>query len=87
MASLADIRASFPALSHGDWESLFASDDAIAYRMYLGSDSVYVVVNRSDSDAAVDSLPAASLTDELTGASFTGPSITVPARTSLILVP
>jgi hypothetical protein len=50
-----------------------------------GADRVYVAINRSDAARSVSGLPSGTLTDEITGASFSGPSVSVPARGILIL--
>jgi hypothetical protein len=54
--------------------------------MSLGQDVVHVAVNRSDSPKSVSGLPGGALKDELTGAPVNGPSVSLAARSSLILV-
>jgi hypothetical protein len=50
-----------------------------------GQDTVYVAINRSDASRTVSGLPAQALTDALSGMSVTGPSVSVPARTAMVL--
>jgi len=78
-------RAAHAALRRGDRTTLVVDDEAWAYQMSDGSDTVYVALNRSDAARTVNGLPAKALTDALTGATFTGPSISVPARSAVIL--
>jgi hypothetical protein len=66
---------------------LSATADTLAYEMTRDADKVIVVINRSDSSQSVGNLPASSFTDLLKGGTFTGPSVMVPARSSLILTP
>jgi hypothetical protein len=58
----------------------------MAYAMTGAGETVYVADNRGDGAAQVGGFPAGALTDLLTGASVTGPSVDVPARSSRILV-
>ncbi len=83
--ALGAARAAHPALRRGERTTLFQDDESWAYRMIDGSDKVYVALNRSDSARAVSGLPSGALTDELTGATFTGPTVSVPARGTLVL--
>jgi hypothetical protein len=55
--------------------------------MTSGSDNVYVALNRSDSAQQVTGLPSGALTDQLGGGMVMGPSLMVPARTAMVLVP
>lgn len=84
---LTAIRKAHVALRRGKRAGISATTDTIAYKMSSGSDVVYVVVNRGDSPQQVGNLPSGALKDELTGASVTGPTVTVPARSSLVLTP
>jgi glycosidase len=84
---LGAIRAAHPALRRGDRTTLSSSDDTWVYQMVDGTDRVYVAINRSDSDKTVTGLPSGALTDQLAGTKVTGPSISVPARTALVLTP
>jgi glycosidase len=86
ISKLGAIRAAHPALSQGTRSKLSVSKDTYAYKMANATDTVYVAINRSDSGQSVGGLPSGSLTDLLTGAMVTGPSINVPARHAMILV-
>ncbi|HEY2746938.1 MAG TPA: hypothetical protein VGL86_20085, partial [Polyangia bacterium] len=55
------------------------------YQMVDGTDKVYVAVNRSDAPVTVSGLPTGTLTDQLSGASVSGPSVSVSARSALVL--
>lgn len=86
LKKLGAIRAAHPALRKGTRTSVSSDDDTLVYRMSLGQDVVHVAVNRSDSPKSVSGLPAGALKDELGGGSVNGPSIMLPARSSVILV-
>jgi glycosidase len=85
LKKLGAIRAAHVALRHGSRTQLGASNDTMAYKMTSGTDTVYVVLNRGDGAASVGGLPSGSFTDALTGGTFSGPSVQVPARSALIL--
>ncbi len=87
LKKLGAIRASHPSLRRGTRTQLGASNDTIAYKMQAGADVVYVAINRGDAATNVGGLPAGSFTDALTGSAQAGPSVTVPARSAVILVP
>ena len=82
---LTAIRAAHPALRRGKRTPLGASTDTLAYKMTAGGDVVYVAINRGESAQPVGNLPAGGLEDELSGASMTGPSVTVAARSALVM--
>lgn len=83
---LASIRAEHEALRLGARTSLSSTDDTLVYRMQATNDEVYVAINRSNFSQVVSGLPSGTLTDLITGASTTGPSPTLPARSSAIYV-
>ena len=85
MKKLGAIRKAHSSLRRGTRTTLSQSDDTWAYSMVDGTDTVYVAVNRSDSARSVSGLPAMALTDQVSGASTSGPTITVPARSFVIL--
>ncbi len=87
ISALAAIRAEHVALRHGSRETLSVGADTMAYRMQEGSDSVFVVLNRSDGSATAGGLPSGSYVDLLDSSSHSGPEISVPARSSRVLVP
>ncbi len=82
---LGQLRATLPALRQGTRTTLAASTDTLVYRMSTASQTVYVAINRSDSAQQVSNLPASPMIDRLTSAGFTGSTVTVPARSALIL--
>jgi glycosidase len=84
---LTALREAHDALRYGTRTTLGSSTDTIAYKMAYNADVVYVAINRGDSAQSIGNLPSGSLKDELSGTSVTGPSVSVPARSSMILVP
>jgi glycosidase len=84
---LGTIRAAHPALRRGDRATLASDVDTWAYSMVDGTDRVYVAINRSDATKSVGGLPAAPLTDQMTGEALTGPSVMVPPRSARIMTP
>ena len=74
-------------MRRGDRTTLSYGDDTWVYQMVDGTDNVYVAINRSDAAASVSGLPAGALTDQMTGESLTGPTVSVPARTARVLTP
>jgi hypothetical protein len=47
-------------------------------------DTVYVAINPSDSDQSTSALPSVALDEILGGTMVTGPTVTVPARETMI---
>jgi glycosidase len=78
-------RAAHPSLRRGNRSTLFSDDESWVYQMTDGQDTVYVAINRSDASRTVSGLPAQTLTDALSGMSVTGPSVSVPARSAMVL--
>ena len=83
---LTSIRAAHPALRRGARTSLAATADTLAYKMQHNADTVYVLINRSDGAQSVGGVPNGSYDDLLTATQVSGPSVSVPARSSRILV-
>jgi glycosidase len=81
------IRAAHPATRRGTRTTLSSTADTFAYTVSTPGDVVLVAVNRSDGNQTVDGLPDGELVDELTGGMFSGPSVSVPPRSALVLVP
>ncbi len=86
LSKLADIRSKHPALRRGTRATITSDADVWAYSRTTTGDTVYVVVNRSDSDKQVGSLPNGALTELVTGAAANGPNVSVPARQARIFV-
>jgi len=80
------IRAAHSALRRGTRKTLSAAADTFAYEMKDAMETVYVAINRGDSDATVTGVPAGSYKDELSGAMVEGANVSVPARSARILV-
>lgn len=55
-------------------------------RRLTTGDTVYVAVNRSDTAKTVTSLPSGSLTELVTDAATSGPTVSIPARKTRIFV-
>jgi glycosidase len=85
ISKLATIRAAHPALRDGVRSTLSVTADTYAYQMDYNGDTVYVAINRSDSAQSVGGLPSAALQDLLTGSTVNGPTLSVPARSSMVL--
>ncbi len=86
LKKLGAIRAAHPALRKGSRASIASDTDTMVYSLSLGKDVVHVAVNRSDSAKSVSGLPSGALKDELSGATVNGPTVSVPARSGMILV-
>lgn len=86
MKKLGTIRAAHPALRKGTRTTLSVSADAWAYKLESGTDTVYVAVNRSDSQQSVSGVPSGNFDDLLSGTAVSGGSVNVPARSARILV-
>ena len=87
VTKLTAIRAQHLALRRGVRKQLWVSGDVYAYQMSSATDTIVVVLNRSDIEQTI-SLSAASTTsykDLLSGATITAASVKVPPRTSLVL--
>ena len=83
LGKLTKVRSEHPALRYGQRKALVVRNDVYAYEMSHGSDTLTVVLNRSDAPQTVQ-LPGSSYQGLLSGQSFGG-SVTVPARSGLIL--
>jgi glycosidase len=86
LKKLGAIRAAHPALRRGSRASVSSNADTLVYKMSQGKDVVWVAINRSDYAQQVSGLPGGSLQDLLTNNMVSGTSISVPARSSMILV-
>lgn len=93
VARLAKIRAEHPALRRGVRKKIRTDEDVWVFESRISSaadpangDVVYVAINRSDADKAIDGLPGGSLSELVTGETITGPKMTLPARQTRIFV-
>ncbi|UQA61130.1 alpha-amylase family glycosyl hydrolase [Polyangium aurulentum] len=87
LEKLGQIRKEHPALRRGSWQALWATADTMAYQMSGEGETVYVAINRGDGQGSVSGLPSGALKDLVSGATVNGPTVNLPARTSMILVP
>ena len=83
---LGKIRSQHPSLRRGVRQSLWSGDDVWAWSMTLGSDVIYVAVNRGEGPASVSNLPTGSLKDLLSGETVSGPDLALAPRTARFLV-
>lgn len=86
LKKLGDIRSKHPALRRGTRTTLESNADVWAFSRITNGDTVYVAINRSDSPKEVNSLPSGSLTELVTGATTSGPKVSIPARQTRIFV-
>jgi glycosidase len=85
VAALIQIRKDHAATRRGTRETLDATDNTFTYSVSFGGDAVWVALNRADASSTAGGLPAEDLVDALTGDMLAGPSVTVPARSALVL--
>ncbi len=86
--ALGQLRAAHPAMRRGNRTTLDVSEDLWVYEMATASgdptpDTVYVAINRSDSDLTTTALPA-GLTEQLTMQPEGASPVTIPARQTRI---
>lgn len=82
---LGQLRRDLPALRRGTRTSISATDDTYLYSMSDGAETVYVAINRGDSEETVSGLPSRTLNDLYNLESVSGPSVRVPARSARIM--
>jgi len=84
---LTALRAQHPALRRGARKQLWVSADVYAYQMSAGSDTLVIVLNRSDSEQTIKLTAgaASSYKDQLSGATFSPDAVKIPARSALVL--
>jgi glycosidase len=86
LSKLLSIRAAHPSLRRGIRTTLRVDADVWVYMRQTPGDSVYVAINRSDNPQTIGNLPSSSLDELVTGTTLTGPSTTIPPRTTQIFV-
>jgi glycosidase len=86
LEKLGQIRKDHVALRRGNRSGVWATTDTMAYKMVHPMETVYVAINRGNQQGSVSGLPSGSLTNLLTGQTVTGPTLNLPARSSMILV-
>ncbi len=87
VAALGQLRKNHAALRRGKRANISATDDTYAYSMSDGTETIYIAINRGDSDQTVSGLPAQSMQDLLNQSSVSGPNVLVPARSTRVLKP
>lgn len=83
---LGQIRKAHPALWRGGRATASVTQDTYGYVMTDGADVVSIALNRGDTTAAVAGMPAKGH-DLLSDKDVDGPSVTLPPRTAMVLVP
>jgi glycosidase len=86
VALLASIRAAHSALRNGSYSSLGSAADTLAFKVSNSSESVIVLVNRSDAIASLGGIPSGSYTDAITGTPVSVFPVSVLPRSAMILV-
>jgi glycosidase len=84
IAKLGDIRSKHPALRRGRLSSLGANKDTWVFKRTATEETVYVAINRGDTPSQVSGLPSGAIEDLVTGQTFNGPSVNIPARQTRI---
>ncbi|MFO0586774.1 MAG: alpha-amylase family glycosyl hydrolase [Polyangiaceae bacterium] len=87
LKKLTKIRADHSALRRGARSSIGSTSDTLAYKMVDATETVYVVINRGDSQQSVGGLPSGQMNELMSGTTMSGPSVNVPPRSALILTP
>lgn len=87
VTKLGQLRKQHAALRRGHRTSLSATDDTFVYSMSDGAETVYVAINRGDSEQTATGLPTSALRDVLNEESVSGPALRVPARSVRVLIP
>jgi glycosidase len=83
---LTKIRSQHPALRRGQRQTIQVSGDVWLYSMTTAGDTVYVAINRGDTDQSVNGLPSGTLQELVTATTASGPGATIPARQARIYV-
>ena len=86
--ALARVRGENPVLARGRRVTMSVDQDTWVYRMAgcEGADEIVVALNRADATRTV-TIPAGSFTDLLTSTPHSGGSVTLPARSFVVLAP
>jgi glycosidase len=85
VAALGQLRKTHSALRRGSRTVLSADTNTIVYSMSDGTETLYIAINRGDSEETVTSLPSRTFSDLLNNESVSGPSIRIPPRSSRVL--
>jgi len=84
LSALIKMRAAHAATRRGTRTTLYVGTDTFIYKMTTNGDTVFVAINRGDSPQPANGLPSGTYDDLLGGAQQAG-TITIPARTALVL--
>ena len=87
VAALGQLRKTHSALRRGKRAIVSATDNTFVYSMSDGTETLYIAINRGDSDESVSGLPSQSLSDLVNQTSVSGPSVNIPARSARVLKP
>jgi glycosidase len=82
---LGAIRKDHPALWKGTRSTVSVTQDTYGYLMSDGAEQVYVALNRGDQPGGVAGMPASG-TDLLSGEAVSGPTVTLPPRSTRIIL-
>lgn len=85
VSALGQLRKDHAALRRGKRKVVSASDDTLVYSMSDGAQTLYVAINRGDTEQSVTGLPARSLSDVYNQETVSGPTVRVPARGARVL--
>jgi glycosidase len=85
MKKLGLARAAHASLRRGARTTLTANSDVWAFKTTKDTDTVCVVLNRADSAQQVGNLAGCPSKDAIGGGTYSGPTISAPARSVLIL--
>ncbi len=86
VAKLLAIRSAHPALRRGVRTTIRVDADTWVYARSTTTETVYVAINRSDTDKSLGGLPGVQLNELVTGTTLQGPNMTVPARETRIFI-
>ena len=86
VAALGQLRKAHAALRRGKRTLIGATDNTFTYSMSDGLETIYIVINRGDSDETVNGLPAQSMQDVLNQTSVSGPGVSIPARSTRVMI-
>jgi glycosidase len=83
---LTAVRNAHPALRRGSRRTIVANNDLWFFAVTAASDTVYVAINRGDSDQTINGLPGSPMVEALEGGTVTGTTATIPARQARVFV-
>lgn len=84
VSRLGKIRQDHPALRRGTRTNITLDNDLWFFKVSTTGDTLYLAINRGDTDRTISGLPGGSLMELVTSTSATGPNATIPARQTRI---